>query len=1375
MSHSGQNPLPETKTKALRGLFSIFGWLGFLIFLYTSYELWQQTVDEVRKEVIHVTSMLAQSVRMTAASQEASLQAFGMELVAKGTLANPENGRAMIERIRAVDLGIAGYGLARTDGQLILVSGVKAGTPLPNLLASDSSAESFLFALNAQRMIIGRPYFMKQLSEWVVPMRIALRNESGNVIGVMTSGFRVQGGLAAWENMALPSGVRASLIGSHGYLLFTSGVTISTPAEVVQRVYATPLDNATMSALRALSSKVATGWHETPKSGVEGGGVVRYGAVEHVGNHDVWAAASTDRTAIVQRWLSSLMLPSLLFISLQLIGYLAFRVTARRQMDADAELIRATLARQAILDCANYAIISTDKNGLITSFNRAAERMLGYRADEVIGIHTPLLWHKKEELENIAGMINVKSGQAFEPTFDVLVQCVESNIGEECEWTYVTREGRSIPVILSLSSLLDEKDATTGYLGITVDITERKEAETKLADSEFRFRGLIESIPGFVYLCQLDTEWTMNYLSPGFVEMTGYPAEDLIDNKVRSYSSIIHPDDIELVEKSVAAGVNNRRAYEMQYRIKAANGLIYWVSERGSAHIGSDGHADYLIGVVFDITASKQNEVELEKHRLYLAEMVEIRTAELREANAELLVAKERADGAARTKSEFLANMSHEIRTPMNAIYGMSHLLQRTPLSKRQENYVQKILQSGSYLLGIINDILDFSKIEAGKLAIEETEFEFDSVVRNVANLIGEKAGDKGLELLFHIAPDVPSVLIGDPLRLGQILINYGNNAVKFTERGEICVSASVVRREENEVVLRLAVSDTGIGLSEEQRQKLFQSFEQADASTTRKYGGTGLGLAISRRLAEMMHGEVGVDSQLGSGSTFWCTIRLGIGKDKSPRPEALSLRGIRVLVADDHDGARQALAEQLEHLRFQVATVSSGSAAVSAFQEAQARGEPFRIILLDWKMPGLNGIEAASRISELKLNPPPAIALVTAYGREEVFNQAEAAGIGNILVKPVSPSVLLDTIMSMLDSERGILHIPERPEEKLGGGFMGQRLLVAEDNPVNQELIKELLEIAGLIVDIAENGREAVTMVQESSYDLVLMDMQMPELDGVEATKQIRALTNVSEIPIIAMTANVMKEDRERCLAAGMNDFIAKPIICDELYALLRKWMKTEIVASSKRFHHRENSARGAGAGLPSCIDGLDVDRGLSLAAGDAERYARLLGRFLENKRGAAGEIRQLLLEGKAQDAERLAHTLKGLASQIAAKELADIAARLEVDIHAHNPMENLAGMLHDVERILENLCHAIENVLKPTEMIAPANTPQQDMEWRVQLAVLLENDDAKASRFLESHAVDIARHYRPDVFEALCRAVRTYDFELAKTLFHSNLRGDV
>ena len=718
-----------------------------------------------------------------------------------------------------------------------------------------------------------------------------------------------------------------------------------------------------------------------------------------------------------------------------------------------------------------------------------------------------------------------------------------------------------------------------------------------------------------------------------------------------------------------------------------------------------------------------------------------------------------------RMKSAFLANMSHEIRTPMNAIIGMAHLLSKTELTPRQRDYARKIQDSGQHLLGIVNDILDFSKVEAGKLSIEETEFALEEVLDNVANLIAEKSSAKDLELVIDVDPAVPSVVVGDPLRLGQVLINYANNAVKFTQEGEVAIRVSVQESNEKTLLLHFAVQDTGIGLSSGQLVGLFESFSQGDVSTTRRFGGTGLGLAISKKLVELMGGEVGVRSEYGKGSVFWFTARLGRAADGvRPLLPSPDLRGRKVLVVDDNRTARSVMRELLKTMTFVVNDVASGSAAVEQVARA-ARNDPYEIVFLDWRMPEMSGLETAQQLHLLSLPVPPHIVIVTADSSETVLEQATTVGVRDVLLKPVNASLLFDTAMRLIGGERTDLSpqsVVPRPVDERLSAIQGAQILLVEDNDLNQQVAIELLTGAGLVVDLAVDGQMAVEKARSRPYDIVLMDMHLPILDGVAATRAITSLSMCRELPIVAMTANALVSDREACMAAGMVDFVAKPIEPDELWRVLIKWVAPR--QSVAQAVATPAPADADGDLVLATIGGLDTALGLRRVLGKKHVYLSLLRKFVDGQRMVPSEIAAALDAADWSTAERLAHSLKGVAGSIGASDLQAEAGKLEEAIATTQSRSQVDARLESAARILAALVAELLAKLPPRpaeEGTVPVDPVQFGVVCR-RLAALLAESDAEAGDLLASQA-SVLRNAFGGGYRALEGAVNRFDYDAA------------
>ena len=804
--------------------------------------------------------------------------------------------------------------------------------------------------------------------------------------------------------------------------------------------------------------------------------------------------------------------------------------------------------------------------------------------------------------------------------------------------------------------------------GVVRDITERKRAEESL---RLRDRAISASSNGIIISDPSQPDNPLIYVNPAFESITGYSAEEVLGSNCRFLQgSDRDQPDIGILR----AAIEEERECTVTLRNYRKDGTLFWNELSVSPVRDESERLSHFVGVQNDVTERKQVEEEIRRLNESLEENVVERTAQLEGTVHELERAREAAEGANQAKSVFLANMSHEIRTPMNGVIGMTELLLDTELSAEQREFTETVRLSGESLLTIINDILDFSKIEAGKMSLETTEFDLRTTVEDVVSLLAERAHVKGLEIANLIEYDVPTALRGDPGRIRQILTNLIGNAIKFTEEGEVVLKAELAEETDEEAVIRFEISDTGIGMTEEQQQSLFKSFTQADSSTTRRYGGTGLGLAISKQLVELIGGEIWAESAPGVGSTFTFTLPL----DKQPKdsdghtaPIARDdLRGLKVLIVDDNETNRRILHKQLSSWDMIDACAEDGTQALAELRSAAGEGEPYELAVLDMQMPGMGGLELARAIKQDPDIYSIRLVLLTSIGWGD-SEEARRAGIEAYLTKPARTSQLYDALSTVMGSEETKAESLDDNRPTLTAHNLKEveaqsriRILLAEDNPVNQKVAVRMIERFGYRVDVAQNGLEALEALENSYYAAVLMDVQMPEMDGYEATKEIRRRESEGSdhrTPIIAMTANAMEGDREKAMEIGMDDYLSKPVRQEQLAGVLERWICSQRTAEDTPRKEQQGAADGeSAAGYraldPAVLAGLEEfeDDGSSIVA-------EIAGIFLEDTSGRIEDLREAVESGSSQDVRQVAHTLKGSSGNMGARRMQEISSKLQ------------------------------------------------------------------------------------------------------------------
>lgn len=1000
--------------------------------------------------------------------------------------------------------------------------------------------------------------------------------------------------------------------------------------------------------------------------------------------------------------------------------------------------------QRAILENAGLTIIATDSDGHITLFNPAAERMLGYSAAEILG-HTPEKFHDEAEAVAYAAEVSAEFGETILPGMPAFTAKTVRGLPNEREWTFIHKDGTRFPVFLTITAWRDKNDHIKGFLGMALDISQQQIDRQNL-------QSLSDHLNKAIQVADLGT-WSWNVRdntriwSDRMRQMYNVPADAHPDSYREYWRKSVHPEDLEESLLALQRATDGTEPYNSTFRMILADGSIRYMQAAGLMEFGADGKPLIMSGFNRDITTQFEHETSLRE-------------------------ATENANAANQAKSAFLANMSHEIRTPMNAILGMQQLLHRTELNGRQLDYVTKTETAAQALLSILNDILDFSKVEAGKLTLDIHAFNFDKLLRDVGVILAANIGQKNVEVLFDIDSLAPKWIMGDALRLQQVLINIAGNAVKFTEVGEIVVTVRLIQvsSEHQQSQLAIAVRDTGIGIAPEAQQHIFDGFSQAESSTARRYGGSGLGLAISQRLVRMMGGEIGFESTLGVGTTFHFTIPCtpAEGPEIPSATAVAELRGLRVLIIDDNQQARQILTSMVTQFGWSAYEAASGAEALSLLSQAQAESQAFDVVLVDWRMPEMDGWETTARLKQFYAEAiSPLIVMITAADRGKTTQQQEqlSAQLDGFLVKPITASMLFDAIADAR-AGRNVVTVVQ-PQNTSNQRLLGIRILVVEDNLTNQQVARELLTAEGAVVTVADHGRAAIDMVSKNKFDVVLMDIQMPDMDGYAATREIRKSFTHEELPIVALTANALAADREAAIHAGMNDHVGKPFDLTQLVTVINHLLNTETTKNAEMSGYDDVIHDSEYADI-------DVQNALRRFGGNKKVYGNALSNFSRDASTFLLQLTELISLDvvhnddvtSLQQQEKLRqilHAFKGLAGTIGAIPLHAVVAELE-----RSSMQLFKNRWFEfkvqVEETIEHAMLVAQQINHERSVLDSTSKEKIPLTYSdvEPLTQLLRDSNMQALSVYEELKIKYAAYY-PEQFSALAKAMNHLDFPAA------------
>jgi PAS domain S-box-containing protein len=1044
-------------------------------------------------------------------------------------------------------------------------------------------------------------------------------------------------------------------------------------------------------------------------------------------------------------------------------SYIALRIDVSESRRTATKLRQVNLMLGNVLQAASeMAIIATDTDGLVTIFNTGAERMLGYGAADIVGKCTPARFHLAEEVEERGKLLSAQEHTPIEG-FRVFTLLPERSGAERREWTYVGRDGTQLQVSLTVTAMRDDDGFIVGYLGVATDITQQLAQQRDLAATREQLQMAADTAKLGIWT------WTLNdnALKWNRFMFDLYAQPDSLTESGLNYQhwyERVHPDDVEATAAALSDAVAGDGVYEPVFRVVHPDETVRYVQAGAQVVRDRKGNALSVTGFNLDITARMEYEVNL-------------------------IQAKHDAEQASVAKSQFLANMSHEIRTPMNAVLGMLQLALKTELTERQRDYLVKAKTAGKSLLGLLNDILDYSKVDAGKLELDLHPFDLENLLRDLSVVLSGVLNGKDVELMFDVDTTLPSVLLGDRLRLLQILINLAGNAIKFTEHGQVMVSVRDMGREGGQVQLQVTITDTGIGISAAQLERIFSGFTQAEASTTRRFGGTGLGLAISRRLVELIGGSLQVQSTLGHGSRFWFDLRLDL-VDSTPITVAPALpqHTLSVLVVDDNALVGEILVRTIESLNWQVDYVDSGAKAIEQVAQLRAQGRHYSVILMDWRMPGMDGISAAEAIrSQCGDDVVPVVIMVTAHGREALAQLADQDNppFDAFLTKPVTPQQLVDTIGLALGAQGN--RLPSGQIAPRQNRLAGLQILVVEDNAINRQVASELLMSEGADVFLASGGLEGVDQVVngKNRLDLVIMDVQMPDIDGLEATRRIRADARLHALPILAMTANASHADRLACLAAGMNDHIGKPIDIDDVAPRILRLLERSLPLSARA--EPLGSSPPPEVAIAPKVEFIEAPSSLLRRFGDR---AQVLQNVFKHFPAECSRLLTLLQNQVQQlDVDGLGatlHAFKGVASTMGALALARRTSALETALK-QSPAPDVAKLINaqcltQLEQLINESVTLLDQVIRDLQpapvatvpaTLAPRSVPDAAHNWAAHLLRIQQMLRTKNLRILEERETLLAAApaaHEPEV-RILLDQIDAMQFEAALNIVDSLL----